>query len=123
MGLLVRYTEWADYVGGQLATTEADEYNLNAQLRSEEAILLLREMPDAEALRKREDSMTRVKAEVESAAELKEAREQLAVIYARRKLLNSVYERLDRGAFLLSRELTRRGGTDPKRARANYGKP
>lgn len=116
--LMVAFTNfmgWVDFSATQLGFAEVDERMFDAMLEKRRDLLLLRSMPSSEALRKREDTMTRVKAEVDTHAEMVELQQQHAEAYARRKLLTTVYERYDRDAFVLSREITRRGGgQDPK---------
>lgn len=87
-------------------------------------ILLLQLMPSSEALRKREETMTKVKAEVDTHADVRELEARVATAYAFRKLSNTTYERYDRDWFVLSREITRRtGGQDPKQRRASRWAP
>jgi hypothetical protein len=93
-------------------------------LDAKKDILLLRLMPSSEALRKREDTMTRVKAEVDTHDEVMELQQNGHTAYARKKLANTVYERYDRDWFVLSREITRRsGGQDSKSRRASRWAP
>lgn len=111
---------WVDFSATQLGFAEVDERMWDALLEKRKDLLLLRLMPSSEALRKREDTMTRVKAEVDTHADVEELQQQHAIAYARRKLLTTTYERYDRDAFVLSREITRRtGGQDPKQRRAS----
>jgi hypothetical protein len=102
------YIEWADYVATRLADAEVNEENLQSGLATAEAEMLLSEMPDGEALRRREDTMTRVKAQIRTAPSLAHERGRLMQTYAERKMLLTIAERLDRGMNYLSRELTRR---------------
>lgn len=116
--LMVAFTNfmgWVDFSATQLGFAEVDERCADALVEKRRDLLLLRSMPSSEALRKREDTMTRVKAEVDTHAEMVELQQQHAIAYARKKLLTTTYERYDRDAFVLSREITRRGGgQDPK---------
>lgn len=124
MTLFTQFTGWADYSATQLAFAEVDERMWSQLLEQKKDLLLLRLMPTSEALKKREDTMTRVKAEVDTHAEVVEIADQHWMAYARRKLLATTYERYDRDGFLLSRELTRRtGGQDPKQRRASRWAP
>jgi hypothetical protein len=119
-----QYVEWADYVDTQLVQAEVDEDNMQSVLATAEAELMLQSMPDAEALRKREDTMTRVKAEVRVAPSLKTRREELMVLYARRKMLSTIAARMERGSSLISRELTRRtSGLIPAQSRRSRWTP
>jgi hypothetical protein len=118
------FTEWADFLGGQLSLCEIEENWAEQTVKVTEEVTLLRLMPSGEALRKREDSMTRARAEMGQLPEVKQARQELAQAYARRKLILRMWERYDRDAAFLSRELSRRdGGEDAKvrRARGRFG--
>lgn len=120
MVMFTNFMAWVDFSATQLGFAEVDERMFDAMLEKRRDLLLLRAMPSSEALRKREDTMTRVKAEVDTHAELVELQQQHAEAYARKKLLTTTYERYDRDAFVLSREITRRGGgQDPKLRRAS----
>lgn len=116
--LMVAFTNfmgWVDYSATLLGLAEVDERCADSLREKRRDLLLLRLMPSSEALRKREDTMTRVKAEVDTHAEMVELEQAHAEAFARKKLSNTIYERYDRDAFVLSREITRRGGgQDPK---------
>lgn len=115
---------WADFSASQLGFAEVDESAAKAMLDEKRDILLIRRMPTSEALRKREDTMTRVKTEVDTEPEVIDLQQRHLNAYALRKLLNVTFERYDRDASLLSRELTRRtGGQDPKQRRASRWAP
>lgn len=120
MVLFTRFVAWADFSASQLAFAEVDENAAKAALDEKKDIILIRHMPSSEALRKREETMTRVKAEVDTHADVVELQQKFLNAYALRKLLNVTFERYDRDAALLSRELTRRtGGQDPKQRRVS----
>jgi len=119
MQVFFRFTAWADYLGGQLALAEIDERLCQAMLAKTEDVVLLRKMPSSEALRKREDTMTRAKAELSNDKEVIERAEAHATAYAMKKLLTGMFERADRDSAALSRELTRRTeGANPRVRRA-----
>lgn len=118
-----RFTAWADYLGGQLGLTEVDERFCDAILDKTSDNALLRTMPSSEALRKREDTMTRVKAEVNLDPVVAERAQSLAVAYARRKLLKTMYDRAERDSGALSREITRRTDDNPRQRRARRYSP
>jgi hypothetical protein len=118
MSLMRRFVAWSDFSATQSALAEVDERMYDSLLQQKEEIVLLRTMPTSEALRKREDTITRVKAEVQTHHEVVDLRDQRQTAYMRRKLMNVTFERYDRDAAFLSRELTRRtGGQDPKQRR------
>jgi hypothetical protein len=124
MTLFTQFVAWADYSATQLALAEVDDRMWEALLDAKRDVLLLRLMPSSEALRKREETMTKVKAEVDSHDDVQELVQRRHESYARRKLFNTVFERYDRDGSLLSRELTRRtGGQDPKSRRASRWAP
>lgn len=120
MTLFTQYVAWADYCATHLAFAEVDERLCAQMLEEKKDLLLLRLMPTSEALRKREETMTKVKAEVDTHQEVVELQAEYFTAHARRKLLSTTFDRYDRDGFLLSRELTRRtGGQDPKQRRVN----
>lgn len=120
MKVFGRFTAWADYLAGQLALAEVDERTLHALAEKQESLVMLRHRPTTEQLRKGEVTMTLIKAEVAQNMDVIERWQEHATVYARRKLLNTMFERADRDAAYLSRELTRRtGGQDPKQRRAS----
>lgn len=124
MTLFTKFVAWADYSATHLALAEVDEATVKTLLDAKKDVLLIRHMPSSEALRKREDTMTRVRAEVDTDAEVLDLEQQRLNAYALRKLLAATFERYDRDAALLSRELTRRtGGQDPKTRRASRWAP
>lgn len=124
MTLFTQYAAWVDYSATVLGLAEIDDNMWKSLLEAKKDTLLLRLMPSSEALRKREDTMTRVKAEVDTHDEVVELQQQGHVAYARKKLANTVYERYDRDWFVLSREITRRsGGQEPKSRRASRWAP
>jgi hypothetical protein len=116
--LMVAFTNfmgWVDFSATQLGFAEVDERCAESMLDKKRDLLMLRKRPTAEALRKGEERITLIKAEIEDDPDVIELAQAHAIAYARRKLLNTTYERYDRDAFVLSREITRRGGgQDPK---------
>lgn len=68
---------------------------------------------------KSERSVSAAKARADEAPEVVEARKSLNVVYAVRKLTETVYDALERDVFLVSRELTRRMGRMDKEIRYN----
>jgi hypothetical protein len=86
-----------------------DEEVANELLSRAKSLALLRYMPTSEALKKREDTMTRVRAEVEANdPDVANFSQQRLNAYAFRKLLEPRYEAYVRGQAVVSRELTRR---------------
>lgn len=106
--LMVEFTRWADYSAMQLAMAEIDEEAAEEMLRTARAIGLIKAMPSAEALRRKEESMTSAKAQVEQTDEVSALRQNRLNAYALRKMLLPRHEAFVRDANVLSRELTRR---------------
>lgn len=124
MTLFTKFVAWADFSASQLGFAEVDESAAKSLLEAKKDVLLIRHMPTSEALRKREDTMTRVKTEVDAHPDVIDLQQKHLNAYALRKLLTATFERYDRDAALLSRELTRRtGGQDPKQRRASRWAP
>ena len=124
MALFSQFMAWVDYSATHLGLAEVDEAMWKNLLDEKRDLLLLRLMPTSEALRKREDTMTRVKAEVDTHHELTSLAQEHATAYARRKLFATMNARYDNDAFVLSREITRRsGGQDAKQRRASRWAP
>lgn len=117
--LMVKLTRWADFAGSQLALAEIDHRASERLLDRAGDIALLRGMPTADALRKREDTMTRVKAEVNTDDAIIELQQEEMTRYAKRKLLAAEYESMQRDAAVVSRELTRRTEREPTSRRSN----
>lgn len=120
--LMTTFSRWGDYAAGQLSLVEVDEKLAEGVLASSEATAMLQLMPNSEALRRREDTITRIKAEIRSMPEIQDCHTTVMEAYALRKVLTPVYERCTRGAALCSRELTRRtdGNRDPVRRSERY---
>lgn len=124
MTLFTKFMAWVDYSATHLGLAEVDESMWKNLLDEKRDIILLRTMPTSEALRKREDTMTRVKAEVDTHHEVIALGQEHATAYARRKLLATMNARYDNDAFVLSREITRRsGGQEPKQRRVSRWTP
>lgn len=124
MSLFAKFMAWVDYSATQLGLAEVDESMWKGLVDEKRDLILLRTMPTSEALRKREDTMTRVKAEVDTHHEVTSLAQEHATAYARRKLLATMNARYDNDAFVLSREITRRsGGQDAKQRRASRWTP
>lgn len=110
MLLFTTLTAWADYLGGQLALAEIDERASEAVLKKAEAVSMLRSSPTS-------GKVTMAKAEKYEDPVVEEAQESFMKNHAYRKLLNVLYNNVDRDASLVSRELTRRVGMEPNRRR------
>ena len=111
MGLFGLLNRWVAYAGGQLALAAVDEKEAEAELDVRRARVLI--------AGKSERSVSAAKARADEAPEVVEARKSLNVVYAVRKLTETVYDALERDVFLVSRELTRRMGRMDKEIRYN----
>lgn len=105
MKLFVSLTRWADYANGQLALAMINERYAEGLLVTAEATALVRDWGGG-----RDDKVTLAKAERENDPDVKACKEDLAVCYARRKLIESIFTNAERDSAVVSRELTRRIG-------------
>lgn len=109
------FTRWADYLNVQLALAEATEAT---------AVRIARRIRDLKMLsiEAGRGEVMRAKADAALSAEVVEAEEEEAQAKAYRKLMQSLYENLERDAALFSRELTRRvGRAGPERRADRWG--
>jgi len=104
---------WADYLEAELAAAEVHERGCNDILEVIEAEGLIRNWGESGSV-----NVAKARAKV-SSSEVVEARDQAQVAYARRKYLTTIFNRAERGAALLSRELTRRLGREQVTRRAD----
>lgn len=118
MGLLVKFTRYADYVQGLLVLAEIDESAAASILELEKARFLAGswtgESTDRVAVQKAQatadPAVTKLEGEYEMAR-------------AKRKLRQVLFDSLTRDAAVVSRELTRRVGRDGPVRRADFGAP
>ena len=126
MDLLVLFTRWADFSGGQLAVADVDERFASAYVDQLKAIGLIESWGGEEevgprgGVRKR--TVTEMRAAKQSEPMYREAIQAKLNAYARRKMLTAVHEAFERDAAVVSRELTRRLERSPSERRtARYG--
>lgn len=118
--LMGRFVGWADFSATQLGFAEVDDRAAQALLDRKRDLLMLKNRPTAEALRKGEERITLIKAEIEADPDVIELAQAQAITYARRKLLLTTFERYERDGAYLSRELTRRTeGQTPQQRRTS----
>lgn len=120
MDLLAEYARWLDHVGALLFLQEIDERNAEETLAALQAGAYEVAVQEIGGSRRSEASVTRAKAIRDSDPEVDNARAELRQTYAWRKGLQNLYTSLERGSFLLSREITRRigrEGVDTRHAR------
>jgi hypothetical protein len=102
MSLMMRLTGWANYLAAQLAMARVDEQYADAVLKKYEAFSAI--------ANKMEKSVTTAKALAYEDSDFLEAKEEYEQCFAYRKLVEMMYESIDRNNFAVSRELTRRLG-------------
>ena len=112
--LFVTLTRWADYLAGQLTLAEIDADNAAHVHDVAEATALISAWGG-----KRDDSVTVAKAERTLDPVVEEQWDELHVAYARRKLLQTMFETSERRAKMVSRELSRREALEPPTRRAD----
>jgi hypothetical protein len=109
MSLMAQTTEWLAYMGATLAAAEVDESSAADAVDKHKA---LSAVLNADA-----KTVTAAKAQAWTDDEFVAAKARLSEAYAYRKMLGALYEATDRKAVLLSREVTRRVGREPREQR------
>lgn len=109
MRLFVRLTRWTEYMGVQLAAAEVDEKSSVDQLEWKRAVAIAGSSAK---------SVTAAKAEAADDEDTRAAKNVKDEAYAFRKMVGAIYDSTDRKAQVVSRELTRRVGRDPRENRA-----
>lgn len=115
MSLYSEFMSWVSYAKGQLVVAEIDEDRENNLCRVVEARVLIEQWgADAKG-----DRVTIAKArrDVDKRVLTQQEKHQTARAY--RKLVETIYESCERGAQLLSRELSRRIGLHSKEQRTS----
>lgn len=110
MGLMVDFTNWAAYAGGQLAQAAIAEKHAEADLAMAQA--------RAAVAARGEKSVAAQKAAAAADPAAQDAAERLTEAYALRKSLEAVHEGLKAKAAVVSRDLTRRTGINSAENRA-----
>lgn len=109
---------WVSFAKAEFVQAEIAEERASHDLRLAESKSLISQW-DAES---KGDRVTIAKARRDSSPEVVTLQEKLLEARAYRKLVESVYDRCDRSAQVLSRELSRRIGMNPKERQTNrYG--
>lgn len=106
MSLFVELTEWAAYQGARLAAAEVDVSYTESEVKRLEAL--------SAAKNAGAKNVTTAKAKAYEDPEYLTAKDAHSHAYAYRKILSGIYEATDRKAQVLSRELTRRVGREPR---------
>jgi hypothetical protein len=106
MQLFSRYVSWQNYAAAELARTEVDESRAEANVRYVEARSMVGNWAGSS------DKVTVARAAQTLDPEVEQARQDLLVAYAARKMTAVINANCERTAALISRELSRRIGRD-----------
>ena len=100
MGLFTEILSWLDYT---------EVYLVSAQIDEEQENLALRKLEAQEQIRnKGERTVAASKARAYESPDYVKQKDEAFKVFSRRKILEVVYNSLDRKKFLVSREITRR---------------
>jgi len=100
MVLFGEIVSWIDWIEVQLVSAQIDERSAEMSLEKTQADLLIRS--------KGEKSVTASKSLAFADTEFLELRNTAFTVYSRRKMLETIFNSLDRKKFIVSREITRR---------------
>jgi hypothetical protein len=115
MDLYTEFMSWVSYTKGQLVQAEIDEDRDGNLCRITEAKVLIEQWgSDVKG-----DRVTIAKARRDTDPRVVAQQEKYQVSRAYRKLVEAVFESCERGAQLLSRELSRRIGLNSKEQRTS----
>jgi len=109
MTLFRELTEWQGYMGTRLAVAEVDESSFENEIKTREA--------RSAAMNSGAKNVTTAKAAVYTDPDFIAAKEAKEHAYAYRKIMQSIYDATEKKTVLVSRELTRRVGRDPREQR------
>jgi hypothetical protein len=98
--LMAEISSWIDYAEVQLASAQIDEEYEKQQLAEYAATVQLEHQE--------ETKVTVMKAKMFEDAEYLAQRDKAHMAYAYRKMIETMYNRLERAKFIVSREITRR---------------
>lgn len=115
MGVYSEFIAWVSYTKSELVKAEIEEDRAESAKRFVEAEVLI-EQWGADA--KSSDRVTVAKARRDVDFRVVKCQDKYLQARAYRKLVEAVFDRCDRAAQLLSRELTRRTSTSPRDSRA-----
>lgn len=116
MSLYGEFMAWLSYAKAELVKAEIEEERTANNCKVIEATILIGQWGSAKG-----DTVTLAKARRDTDPEVIEAQDLHLTSRAYRKLVESVYDRCERGTQLLSRELSRRISTSPQeRRQARY---
>lgn len=110
MSLYSEFVAWASYAKAELVKAEIDEERNANQIKVKEAVALI----DQWSSEAKGDRVTVAKARRDSDPQVVQAQELLHQARAYRKLVDAMFDRCERASQVLSRELSRRIGMNPK---------
>ena len=113
MGLYAEFMAWLSYSKSELVQAEIKEERQENNCRIIEAEVLIGQWSDSA----KGDTVTLAKARRDTDHRVIEQREKHLHARAYRKLVEAVFDRCERSAQLMSRELSRRIGLSPKEVR------
>lgn len=117
MILFSQYVQWQNYVASDFAATEVAEERAEALVKRLEAAHMVVNWGAAK------DKVTLARAQQAVDPAITQAKDELLDAYSLRKMTQVVYENCERCAFIVSRELSRRIGRDPRERRQNRWNP
>jgi hypothetical protein len=120
MQLFTRFVQWQTYAASQLSLAEIREADLLDALGVEEARATIAAWPDNPG---RDDRVSIAKAHRDQDPVVVEHRESARLAKAKRKMLATYTDNLERKAALVSRELTRRVNVEDFRKRSDRWSP
>jgi hypothetical protein len=116
MKLYGEFMAWLSYAKAELVKAEIDEERTANNCKVTEAQILIGQWGNAKG-----DTVTLAKARRDTDPDVLKAQDLHSISRAYRKLVESVYDRCERGTQLLSRELSRRISSSPQeRRQARY---
>lgn len=112
---MVLFTElvgWQNYAASRFSIVRTEEEEIEAEVRYESSLATIQGVPDE--YKSNTPVATIAKAMRDTDDEVVKLEERLRLVQAKRRLLGTVVENLERSAALVSRELTRRVNIDPR---------
>lgn len=117
MRVFSHFVAWQNYAAFDLARAEVEEAKAEAALKFEEAQHMVLNWQSAK------DKVTVARAQMAMSPQIEAARAEVLKAYAHRKLAAVIHDNCERGANLISRELTRRLGREAVERRVNRWTP
>lgn len=122
MALFAEFTAWTDYVNAKRSIAEIDEAEASSDLDYAEVSAIVAAW-DVEQGAASDRRVTIAKARKAMDEEVRKAQMAKRKAHARRKILVTMADAMDRNTFLISRELSRRIGTSDTRNRGSRWTP